>query len=185
VSEVLLFHHAQGLTQGVRAFADELSAAGHVVHTPDLYDGRTFDELADGMAYAEEVGFGTLVERGTRAADELPAELVYAGFSLGVLPAQKLAQTRSGARAALLMQAAIPLEEFGGAWPEGVPLQLHVMADDELGDVEIARTLAETIPEAELFLYPGERHLFADRGLADYDADAARLLAQRALRFLG
>ena len=184
MSEILLFHHAQGLTEGVRAFADELRGAGHVVHTPDLFEGPTFDSLDAGMAFAEELGFGTLIERGTRAADELPAELVYAGFSLGVLPAQKLAQTRPGARAALLMQAAIPLEEFGGVWPEGVPLQLHVMEDDELGDVEIARALAEAIPEAELFLYPGDRHLFADRGLADYDASAAALLSERALQFL-
>jgi dienelactone hydrolase len=185
VSEVLLFHHAQGLTEGVRGFADELRAAGHVVHTPDLYVGRTYGSLGDGMAYAEAVGFDALIERGTQAADELPAELVYAGFSLGVLPAQKLAQTRPGARGALLMQAAIPLDEFGGAWPAGVPLQLHVMEDDELGDVEIARALAASVPEAELFLYPGDRHLFADRGMADYDEEAAALLTQRALLFLG
>jgi dienelactone hydrolase len=185
VSEVLLFHHAQGLTEGVRAFADELRAAGHVVHTPDLYVGRTYGSLADGMGHAEAVGFDALIERGTQAADELPAELVYAGFSLGVLPAQKLAQTRPGARGALLMQAAIPLDEFGGAWPAGVPLQLHVMEDDELGDVAIARALADSIRDAELFLYPGDRHLFADRGLADYDEDAAELLTERALRFLG
>ena len=184
MSEVLLFHHAQGLTDGVRAFADELRAAGHLVHAPDLFDGRTFAALEAGMAFAEEVGFGTLIERGTDAANDLPAELVYAGFSLGVLPAQKLAQMRPGARGALLMQAAIPLEEFGGAWPDGVPLQLHVMEGDELGDVEIARALAETVPEAELFLYPGDRHLFADRGLSDYDADAAALLIERALEFL-
>ena len=184
MSEVLLFHHAQGLTDGVRAFADELRAAGHLVHAPDLFDGRTFAALEAGMAFAEEVGFGTLIERGTDAANDLPAELVYAGFSLGVLPAQKLAQMRPGPRGALLMQAAIPLEEFGGAWPDGVPLQLHVMEGDELGDVEIARALAETVPEAELFLYPGDRHLFADRGLSDYDADAAALLIERALEFL-
>jgi dienelactone hydrolase len=185
LSEVVLFHHAQGLTEGVRAFADELCAAGHSVHTPDLFDGRTFPSLEAGMAFAEELGFGSLIERGTQVAGALPAELVYAGFSLGVLPAQKLAQTRAGARGALLMQAAIPSEDFGGAWPEGVPLQLHVMENDALGDVEIARVLAETIPEAELFLYPGDRHLFADRGLPDYDADAAALLMERALTFLG
>jgi dienelactone hydrolase len=184
VSEVLLFHHAQGLTEGVRGFAEELRAAGHVVHVPDLFDGRTFDSLEAGMAFTEELGFGAIVESGTRIAEGLPAELVYAGFSLGVLPAQKLAQTRAGAQGALLMQAAIPLDEFGGTWPQGVPLQLHVMEDDELGDVEIARALAEALPEAELFLYPGGRHLFADRGLADYDAEASARLIERALGFL-
>jgi dienelactone hydrolase len=109
VAEVLLFHHAQGLTSGVVAFADDLRAAGHVVHTPDLYDGKTFTELDDGIAYAKEVGFETLAERGRAAAEGLPGELVYAGLSLGAMSAQELAQTRPGAGGALLLHAAIPL----------------------------------------------------------------------------
>src|SRR5205814_7046613 len=99
MAEVLLFHHAQGQTAGFKAFADELRPAGHTVHTPDLFDGRTFASIEEGMAYAEQLGFPDgIIERGERAADSLPDELVYAGFSLGVLPAQKLAQTRPGAR---------------------------------------------------------------------------------------
>src|SRR5437667_5727895 len=89
MAELLLFHHAQGLTSGCLAFADDLRAAGHLVHTPDLYDGKTFAELDDGIAYAKEVGFGTIAERGRAAAESLPAELVYAGFSLGAMSAQK------------------------------------------------------------------------------------------------
>src|SRR5262245_15462222 len=116
MAEVLLFHHAQGQTRGFHAFADELRTAGHTVHTPDLYDGRTFPTLEEGIAHAQEIGFGTLLERGVREADELPAELVYAGFSLGVMPAQKLAQARPGARGALLFYSCIPASEFG-AWP--------------------------------------------------------------------
>src|SRR5919201_3077828 len=123
MAELLLFHHAQGLTAGCLSFADELRAAGHVVHAPDLYDGKTFTELADGVGYAEQVGFATIVERGRLAAESLPSELVYAGFSLGVVPAQMLAQTRPGAKGALLLHAAAPLSEFGGSWPAGVPLQ--------------------------------------------------------------
>jgi dienelactone hydrolase len=69
MTEVILFHQAQGPTDGVRAFAHELRAAGHVVHAPDLYDGKTFAELADGVGYAEQVGFDTIVERGRLAAD--------------------------------------------------------------------------------------------------------------------
>jgi dienelactone hydrolase len=88
MAEVLLFHHAQGLTPGVRAFADELRAAGHIVHTPDLFDGRTFQTLDEGVAYAAEIGFENIRERGIRAADDLPAELVYAGFSIGEMSAQ-------------------------------------------------------------------------------------------------
>ncbi|MDT7732714.1 MAG: hypothetical protein QOK45_2967, partial [Mycobacterium sp.] len=107
MAEVLLFHHAQGRTPGFLAFADQLREAGHTVHTPDLYDGRSFSSLEEGVGYAEEVGFGEIIEAGSRIADELPNEIVYAGFSLGVLPAQKLAQTRPGARGALLFHSCV------------------------------------------------------------------------------
>jgi dienelactone hydrolase len=184
MTELILFHHAQGLTDGVKAFADELRAAGHLVHVPDLYDGKTFTDLAEGIGHAEQVGFDTIIERGRLAAESLPNEIVFAGFSLGVLPAQMLAQTRPGAKGALLLHASIPISEFGGSWPQGVPLQIHTMEADEWGDVDIARQLAETIESAELFLYPGDRHLFADNSLPDYDERAATLLKQRVLSFL-
>ena len=186
MAEVLLFHHAQGLTSGCLAFAEDLRVARHVVHTPDLYDGKTFAELDDGIAYAKEVGFETIAERGRAAAESLPGELVYAGFSLGAVPAQMLAQTRPGAKGALLFHAAIPTSEFGGPWPQGVPLQIHMMEDDEwvAEDVVAARELAETVEGAELFLYPGDRHLFADDSLPDYDEQAATLLTERVLGFL-
>jgi dienelactone hydrolase len=184
MAEVLLFHHVHGLTDGCLAFADELRAAGHVVHAPDLYDGKTFADLDEGMAYAKEVGFDTIVERGRLAAESLRNELVYGGFSLGAVPAQMLAQTRPGAAGALLFHAAIPTSEFGGPWPQGVPLQIHTMADDELGDVDVARELVAEVDGAELFLYPGDRHLFTDRSLSEYDEGAARLVVQRVLSFL-
>jgi dienelactone hydrolase len=186
VAEVLLFHHAQGLTDGVRAFADELRAAGHVVHAPDLYDGETFATLADGMGYAERVSFDTIIERGRLAADGLPNDIVYAGFSLGVLPAQMLAQTRPGARGALLFHSSVPPSEFDSPWPQGVPLQIHMMEEDEwaMEDLPAARELVETVDDAELFLYPGAGHLFADSSLADYDEQAAAQLKERVLAFL-
>ena len=186
MTEVLLFHHAQGQTSGFLAFADELRAAGHVVHTPDLYDGKTFTDLDDGVGYAKQVGFATIGERGRLAADGLPNELVYAGFSLGALPAQMLAQTRPGAKGALLFHAAFPASEFVGPWPRRVPLQIHMMEDDEWAaeDLPAARELVETSDGAELFLYPGDRHLFADNSLPDYDASAATLLKRRVLAFL-
>ena len=186
VAEILLFHHAQGQTPGFHAFADELRAAGHSVHTPDLYDGRTFASVDEGVAYAREVGFGTILERGEEAAAGLRPELVYGGFSLGVMPAQKLAQTRPGAKGALLFHAAFPASEFGGSWPKGVPLQIHMMEADEwaLEDLPAARELVETVGGAELFLYPGDRHLFADNSLPDYDEAAATLLKERVRAFL-
>jgi dienelactone hydrolase len=184
VAELLLFHSALGLTAGCRAFADDLRAAGHVVHTPDLYEGRTFADVSSGLGYLEEVGFGALLERGRRAADDLPDDLVYAGFSLGVMPAQALAQTRPGARGAVLMHGCVPPAEFGAPWPEGLPLQIHTMDADDLGDVDVARELVATIPSAELFLYPGDRHLFTDDSHPDHDESAARLVTKRVRAFL-
>jgi dienelactone hydrolase len=187
MAEVVLFHHAQGLTPGVVAFADDLRAAGHTVHTPDLFDGRTFPTLEDGMAHVQEIGFGEVVDRGTRAVEGLPAALVYAGFSLGVLPAQKLAQTRPGARGALLCYSCVPSSEFGG-WPAGVPVQIHGMDADPIfvgeGDVDAARALVDEAEDAELFLYPGDQHYFADSSLPSYDPAATRLLIERALGLL-
>ena len=187
MAEVLLFHHAHGQTPGFLAFADQLRAAGHTVHAPDLYDGKTFSELEAGVGYAREVGFGTILERGCDAADDLPAELVYIGFSLGVMPAQKLAQTRPGAKGAVLLHAALPPSEFGGEWPATVPLQIHLMEEDEFaleGDLDAARELDSSVPAATLFLYPGDKHLFADNSLPDYDERSAQLLTGRVLEFL-
>lgn len=188
MTEVMLFHHAQGLTPGVLAFADQLRGAGHTVHTPDLYAGATFDTLDAGIAHAGEVGFGEILERGARAADEHPDARVYAGFSLGVLPAQRLAQTRPDARGALLFHSCVPFTEFGPAWPAGVPVQVHGMDADPIfvddGDLDAARALVASTDQAELFLYPGDAHLFADASLPSYDANAAALLTRRALEFL-
>jgi dienelactone hydrolase len=187
MAEVLLFHHAQGLTAGVLAFADELRRAGNEVHAPDLYEGRTFDSLDEGIAFVEEVGFGEIIERGGRATEGLPDRLVYAGFSLGVVPAQMLAQNRPGARGALFFHSCVPVAEFG-SWPAGVPVQIHGMEADPIfvgeGDIDAARALVEEAPQAELFLYPGEQHLFADPSLPSHDPEAAALLTRRVLDFL-
>jgi dienelactone hydrolase len=188
MAEVVLYHHSQGLTEGVRAFADELRQAGHTVHLPDLYDGNTFGTLDEGMGYARTTGFGTISERGVRAADDLPEAVVYAGFSLGVVPAQQLAQTRPGATGALFFHSCLPFTEYGD-WPAGVPVQIHGMDQDpwfteEGGDLDAARALVEATTRAELFLYPGKEHLFADSSLPSYDEPAATLLLQRTLAFL-
>ncbi|MCT2586435.1 dienelactone hydrolase family protein [Actinophytocola gossypii] len=189
MAEVVLFHHAQGLTAGVREFADELRRAGHVVHLPDLYEGQTFATLDEGIGYAKRTGFGTVLERGLAAVDGLGDALVYAGFSLGVMPAQRLAQTRAGARGALFFHSCLPVSEFGDGWPAGVPVQVHGMDGDSLfvddGDLDAARELTGTTEEAELFLYPGKEHLFADSSLESHDRAATALLTRRVLEFLG
>ncbi|PTM95300.1 dienelactone hydrolase family protein [Mycoplana dimorpha] len=190
MAEVLMFHHAQGLTPGVRAFAGDLRSAGHIVHTPDLFDGRTFQTIDEGLAYIGEVGFDAMQERGVHIGDDLPAGLVYAGFSFGVLPAQKLAQTRPGARGALLFNACLPISGAWaiGPWPAGVPVQVHGMDNDPIfvgeGDIDAAREIVENVADAELFLYPGDQHYFADSSLPSYDADATALLTSRVLAFL-
>lgn len=188
MAEVLLFHHAQGLTPGVIAFADELRKAGHTVHTPDLFDGRLFETLDEGIAYAKQVGFDTLLDNGVRAADGLSQDVVYAGFSLGGMPAQKLAQTRPG-RGALLFHTSITPEEFGGDWPSDVPVQIHAMDADpffaeEGGDIDAARELVAAADSGELFLYPGDQHLFTDSSLSSYDKEATEQVIRRSLEFL-
>ncbi|HYX86553.1 MAG TPA: dienelactone hydrolase family protein [Gaiellales bacterium] len=186
ITEVVLYHHVQGLTDGVHSFAEELRQAGHTVHTPDLFDGRRFDTIEEGMAFAGEAGFGELAERGVAAAEGISPDVVYGGFSFGVMPAQQLAQTRPGARGALLMYSCLPVSEFGDAWPEGVAVQVHGKDADPFfaEDLEAAHALVESTGRAELFLYPGEEHLFADSSLPAYDAAAAGLLAERVLAFL-
>jgi dienelactone hydrolase len=186
MTEVVLYHHVQGLTDGVRSFADDLRGAGHTVHTPDLFEGRTFDTIEEGMAFAREVGFGELAERGVASAEGIRDDAVYAGFSFGVSVAQQLAQTRPGARGALLMYSCFPVSEFGTAWPDGVPVQVHGKEGDEFfaEDLDAARALVDSTDQAELFLYPGEEHLFADSSLPAYDPAAAALLTERVLAFL-
>ena len=188
MAEVVLFHHAQGLTPGVKAFADNLRQSGHIIHTPDLFDGRTFSDIETGMSFVKELGFGEVMARGEQVVEKLPSELVYAGFSLGVVPAQKLAQTRPGARGALLFYSCVPVSEFGQAWPKGVPVQVHGMDADPIfvgeGDIDAARALIEEAEDGELFLYPGDQHYFADSSLPSYDAEATELLLQRVLEFL-
>ena len=186
MTEVVLYHHVQGLTDGVRAFGDQLRRAGHTVHTPDMFEGHTFTTIEEGMAFAGEAGFGTLAGRGVAAAEAISSSVVYAGFSFGVMPAQQLAQTRPGARGAVLMSGCLPVSEFGDAWPEGVPVQVHGKEGDPFfeEDMEAARALVESADGAELFRYPGEQHLFADSSLPAYDPAATKLLIERLLAFL-
>lgn len=188
MAEIVLFHHVQGLTPGIAAFATRLRNDGHTVHTPDLFDGKTFPTLEEGMEHARSVGFGTIMERGVAEAQALAPKLVYIGFSMGVMPAQQLAQTREGARGAILIDSCIPLGEFGDEWPDGVAVQVHGMESDPIfageGDLDAARALVDSAHQAELFLYPGNVHLFADSSLPTHDQEAAELMAQRVAGFL-
>jgi dienelactone hydrolase len=187
MTEMILFHHIQGLTPGVVAFADELRAAGHTIHTPDLFEGRTFESIEAGQKFIEGVGFETVRNRGAAAADGLPESLAYGGFSLGAMPAQMLVQTRPGALGGLFYHSFADPSWFGD-WPDGVPVQIHSMDADPFfvdeGDIDAARPFVAGHPEAELFLYPGDGHLFADSSLAGYDEGATKLVLERSLELL-
>ncbi len=192
MAEVVLFHHVQGLTDGVRAFAGQLRSGGHTVHTPDLFGNQTAATIEDGLALTQRIGDEELSRRADEAVAGLPAALVYAGFSFGAGPAQRLAQTRPGARGALLYEACMPItgEWAFGPWPAGVPVQIHGMDKDPFfaleGDIDAARELVTTVgPElGELFVYPGDRHLFTDSSLPSYDPEATALVIQRSLALL-
>ncbi|MEU1836442.1 dienelactone hydrolase family protein [Micromonospora chersina] len=192
MADIVLFHHIQGLTDGVRAFADQLRAGGHTVHTPDLFDGERPATIDEGAALTRRIGGEVLDERADRAVADLPKDLVYAGVSWGAATAQRLAQTRPGARGALLYESCLPVtgEWAVGPWPEGVPVQIHGMDKDPFfaleGDIDSARELVGIVgPErGELFVYPGEAHLFTDSSLPSHDADATALAVRRSREFL-
>ncbi len=190
--DVVLFHHVQGLTQGLRAFAAELGADYHTVHTPDLFAGERPASIDDGLALVRGIGGEELERRAGAAVADLPRELVYVGFSWGAATAQELAQTRAGALGALLFDACVPVtgEWAFGPWPDGVAVQVHGMDRDPFfaleGDLDAARELVDLVgpDRAELFVYPGEAHLFADSSLPSYDPAAAALALQRSRDFL-
>jgi dienelactone hydrolase len=192
MAEVVVFHHVQGLTEGMLAFAEQLRSGGHTVHTPDLFDGERPQTVDAGVAHVGSVGDEVLAERAERSLAGLPEGLVYAGFSWGAATAQRLAQTRPGARGALLYEACIPLtgDWAFGPWPDGVPVQIHGMDQDPFfaleGDIDAARQLVDTVgPDlAELFVYPGDRHLFTDSSLPSYDPEATALVVKRSRELL-
>jgi dienelactone hydrolase len=192
MADLVLFHHVLGLTDGVVALADELRAGGHSVVTPDLFAGQRFESIEDGAAHVDHIGVQAIIERGSDAVvGNRSAKTVYAGISLGVLPAQYLAQTRPDAIGCVAMEAFVPPTEFGDGWPSGVALQVHGMADDPFfsgeGDLQAARAVVESIDDptrAELFVYPGDRHLFVDRSIEAYDEDVGGLLLDRILNFV-
>ncbi len=192
MAEVVLFHHTQGLTDGVKAFADALREGGHTVHTPDLFEGALPSTIEEGVALTQSIGDEVLTQRANGAVADLPAGLVYGGTSYGAMHAQRLTQTRPGARGALLYEACIPLtgDWAFGPWPDGVPVQIHGMDEDPFfaleGDIEAARELVNHVGSelGQLFVYPGDRHLFTDSSLPSYDADAMQLVTKRSLEFL-
>lgn len=191
MSDIVLFHSVLGLRAGVLDAADRLRAAGHIVHTPDYYDGRTYDEYPPAFEFLEEIGgIPDVIARCTAAAGRLPADLVYVGFSLGGVPAELLAATRAGAQGLILLHAAIPPDALGvQAWPASVPVQVHFATGDPYRDKAELDSFEAAVRASgaryERFDYPGNGHLFTDRTLPDeFDEQSAELLFSRVLAFL-
>lgn len=158
--------------------------------TPDLFGGPTFDTLEAGLEFRDSIGIPALIGRAFDAVAHLPADTVYAGFSMGAAAALYLAAARPGARAAIAFHAAIGLDGLGvEVWPHAVPVQLHYAEGDtwveESDREQMAAMLAAADAELEQFSYPGEGHLFDDRGMPEFDPESTELLWQRTLEFLG
>lgn len=184
MADILLFHHANGLTDGVRSFAETLRAAGHTVQTPDLFEGRVFETVEEGVAFRDSVGREVLMGRAFAAVEGAPADLVYVGMSMGCMPATVLLLNRPGARGAVYLYAAVDPAWFDAEWPAGVPAQSHQTEDDPWREAEADEGFAARVPGGEAFLYPGSGHLFADSDSADFDEAAAKLATERVLAFL-
>ena len=186
MAQIILFHHALGLTDGVRALADQIAAGGHTVHTSDLYDGRTFATVDEGVAHAQHLGFEEIGRRGMRSCAEHQEASVVAGISLGVMPAWRAAQVVPGFRACIAMAGALDLDAYAPLWQPHTALQIHLGTRDPWaleGDLETARSYAATAEHpdrpADLFEYDTDRHLFMDSSTADFDAALTAVLVRR------
>ncbi|MEJ5913877.1 dienelactone hydrolase family protein [Pseudokineococcus sp. 1T1Z-3] len=186
---VVLFHHVLGRTPGVRELAAALAGEEHTVHTPDLYDGRTFGSVEEGFAHLQTLDRDALARQADDVADGLAGPVVFAGISWGVFFAQRLAQTRPAAAGALLLEACLPVGDDGfGPWPVALPVQVHGMDADEYfaheGDVDAARALVAQAQDGEVFTYPGGAHLFLDSSLPSSDPAATATVVGRARELL-
>ena len=182
---VLLLHSVFGLRPAVRAAADRVRATGHEVVVPDLFDGRTTDDVEEGRRIKDEIGTDELARRAAAAAEPYEG-LVYVGFSLGAGLAHDLAFADGGARGLLLMHGTSDVPD--DPKPGGLPIQLHVADPDRFEPAdwleEWSAGMRRCGARAETFRYPGAGHLFTDPGLADYDEAAADAAWTRALAFV-
>ena len=189
MSTIALFHSVLGVRAGVTDLATALEAAGHDVRIVDQYDGRVFDDYDSAMAFSEELGMQALIASALAGVADLPDGFVVAGFSNGGVAAEVVALNRAASKAVLL-HAAIPVSFLeSGDWPEGVPVQIHYSIDDpwrdEGGPEALFTDVVASKGDVEFYQYTGSGHLFSDPSLPnEYNADHARLMTGRVLRFL-
>ncbi|MFF3667840.1 dienelactone hydrolase family protein [Microtetraspora malaysiensis] len=189
MTEIVLFHSAQGLRPGVSAAADILRSAGHTVRTPDYYGGEIFDDIAGGLRKRDALGFAEIERRVREIGAGIREPVVFAGFSLGAYAAQLLAATHPAARGAVLLHGGVTADEVtSGPWPSTVPVQVHYMERDPWIDAaeiaELNRAVTAAGAHFEAHVYPGETHLFTDPDLPGYDPDAAALAWKRVIDFV-
>jgi dienelactone hydrolase len=182
MANIVLFHSAYGLRPAVHAAAERLRVAGHTVHTPDLYGGRTADQMSDALALRDEIGASTLGARAAGAVTDIPSGTILAGFSLGASYAQRVGAAEPRVAGLLLLHGT---GESATVRP-GLPVQLHVASRDEFEPAEDVAawhaTLARSGASVEVFEYTGG-HLYTDHDLPDFDAASADLTWERALKF--
>jgi dienelactone hydrolase len=187
LATVVLFHSVYGLRPAVHKAADRLRAAGHEVHTPDLFDGRTAGSVEEGMELKDEIGRDELLMRAVTVTAPLSERgLVYAGFSLGGSIAQNLAFADDRARALLLLHGTSDLPEDAAV--DDLPVQLHVADPDAFEPHDWLNAwylqMRRAGADVEIFRYAGAGHLFTDEDLDDHDAEAAERTWRTALEFL-
>jgi dienelactone hydrolase len=186
VAEIVLFHSAVGRRPAVLRMAQRLSAAGHSVTTPDLYDGEVFDDVDAGVAHMRSIGWPELSRRAQAAVADLPSDLVVAGMSMGTGLAAEIAVSRPGVRGALLLYGGNLPDE---PWPADCPVQVHHAVNDPWADEGAAAELIEAVARAgsaaSWHLYPGSKHLLDDDDLpAEHDPAATALMWPRIEAFL-
>lgn len=166
MAQLLLLHHALGLTHSVRRLAAAWRDAGHDVHTPDLYDGHVFGTIPEGVAYAQSQGFSAVAAKGEDAASDLSPGFVVCGLSLGVMPAMRLGVSNDAVSGVVAVGSCVPPSFLEAPWPRDVPLRIIASRDDPFfrdeGDLEAAQELVATAANARLKLMPGAEHLFME-----------------------
>lgn len=187
MASVILFHSALGLRPAITRLAERLQHAGHEVLTPDLYEGKVFDHLADGVAHRDELGIPELSGRAQAAVEAMPSDVVYMGLSMGAASATFLALTRPCARGVVLLHGVIPPQMMGvEAWPADLPVLVHRSEEDPWVDAEAVDMFHRAVPEhvLEEHVHAGDRHLFTDEDLPEHDPVAAEAVVDSVLRFL-
>lgn len=189
MAEIMLFHAALGLRHGVIDGANRLRDVGHIVYTPDYFDGEVFSDLAEGERKSDALGMEEMAKRVRTAVAVRQPRLVFAGFGLGAGLAELLAGTQPEAQGVLLIHGAIPVEEAAPTgWPPGVPVQVHHAVEDAWTDGGAVAALQASVAAAGAFFeahaYPGSGRVLTDPDLPGYDDASAEVMWERILDFL-